>query len=62
VPRRSVTKSRLPKRKAWKGAKMGGAHSPARRAMGNSNKPKRTVSLRLVRLDASEMKAIRSPR
>jgi hypothetical protein len=54
-------KSRLLKGKAWKGVKMGGSHSPMREAMGNFNEPKRIVSLRLVRLDMSEMKAIRSP-
>jgi hypothetical protein len=51
-------KSRLPKRKARKGMKMGGAYSPACRAMGNSNKPKRIVSPRLVKLEVSEMKVI----
>jgi hypothetical protein len=40
VPRRSVMKSRLPKRKSWKGAKMGDSHSLMHEAMGNSNKPK----------------------
>jgi hypothetical protein len=40
---------------------MGGAHSPARGAMGNSNEPKQIISLRLVRLDVSEMKATQSP-
>jgi hypothetical protein len=57
MPRRSI-KSRLPKRKAWKGVKTGGSHSPARGAVGNSNKPKRIVSLRLMSLDVLEMEAI----
>jgi hypothetical protein len=56
-----VTKSRLPKQKAWKGAKMVGSQSLARGAVGNSNETKRIISLRLVRLDVSEMEAIRSP-
>jgi hypothetical protein len=29
--------------------------------MGNSNEPKQIISLRLVRLDVSEMKATQSP-
>jgi hypothetical protein len=53
-------KSKLPKRKSWKGTKTRGAHSPVRGAMGNSNEPKQIVSLRIVRLDVSETKAIRS--
>jgi hypothetical protein len=43
------------------GAKMGGAHSPVRGAMGNTNEPKRIVSPRPARLEVSETKAIRSP-
>jgi hypothetical protein len=58
VPRRSATKSRLPKRKAWKGVKMGGAHSPTRGALGNSNELKQIILPRLVKLEVSEMKAI----
>jgi hypothetical protein len=61
MPRRSATKSRLPKQKAWKGVKTGGSHSPTREAMGNSNELKGIVSLKLMRLDMSKMKAIRSP-
>jgi hypothetical protein len=53
-------KSKLPKRKAWKGVKTGGSHSPTREAMGNSNELKRIISLRLVRLDVLETKAIQS--
>jgi hypothetical protein len=49
VPRRSATKSRLPKRKAWKGAKMGGSHNPMHGATGNSSEPKRIVPPRLTR-------------
>jgi hypothetical protein len=41
-----------------KGAKMGGAHSPACGAMGNSNEPKRIGSPRLTRPKVPEMKAI----
>jgi hypothetical protein len=54
VPRRSATKSKLSKRKAWKSVKMGGSHSPARGAVGNSNEPKQIVSLRLVRAGRAE--------
>jgi hypothetical protein len=39
-------KSKLPKRKAWKGAKMGGSHSPMRRAARNSSELKQIVSPR----------------
>jgi hypothetical protein len=38
----------------------GGSQNPTREAMGNSNEPKQIVSLRIVRLDVSETKAIRS--
>jgi hypothetical protein len=62
VPSLSVMKSRLLKRKAWKGVKTGGSHSPTHEAMGNSNEPKQIVLLRLVSLDVSDTKAIRSPR
>jgi hypothetical protein len=54
----TATKSKLPKRKAWKGAKIGGAHNPACGAMGNSNEPKQIVSPRLTWLEVSETKAI----
>jgi hypothetical protein len=40
------------------GREDGGAHSPARRAKGNSNEPKRIISHKLMRLEVSKMKAI----
>jgi hypothetical protein len=43
------------------GREDGGSHNPTREAMENSNELKRIVSLKLVRLEVSETKAIRSP-
>jgi hypothetical protein len=62
MPRRSAKKSRLPKRKAWKGAKMEGSHNPMRGAAGNSSELKRIVPPRLARLEVPEMEVIQLPR
>jgi hypothetical protein len=41
------------KTEGLKGMKMGGAHSPARGALGNSNELKRIISSRLAKLEVS---------
>ena len=38
-------KSRLLKRKAWDGSKMGGTNIPTGGSVGNSSEPKRVMSL-----------------
>jgi hypothetical protein len=58
VPRRSATNSMLLKRKAWKGAKTGGSHSPICGATGNSSEPKQIVPPKLVRSEVPKMEAI----
>ena len=59
TPSRSAMKSRLPKRKAWDGSKMGGTHVPTSGSAGNSNKPKRVVSLEPAMAKVAEKWAIR---
>ena len=59
TPSQSVTKSRLPKRKAWDGSKMGGTHVPTGGSARNSNEPKRVISLEPAMATVVEKWAIR---
>ena len=62
-PSLSVMNSRLPKRKLWEGKNGGGAHFPARGAVGNSKVPKRIVSPWVAAGAAMEAdETIRSPK
>ena len=56
---RSAAKSRLLKRKAWDGSKMGGTHIPTGGSAGNSSEPKRVVSLELAMAKVAEKWVIR---
>ena len=52
-------KSRLPKRKAWDGSKMGGTYIPTGWSVENSNEPKRVVLLEPTMAKMAERWAIR---
>ena len=52
-------KSRLPKRKAWDGSKMGGTHIPIGGSAGNSSELKRVISLEPAMPKMAERWAIR---
>ena len=47
-------KSRLPKRKAWDGSKMGGTRIPTGKSAGYSSEPKRIVSPELAAAEVVE--------
>ena len=59
MPSRSTMKSKLPKRKAWDGSKMGGPRIPIGGSTGNSSEPKRVVSLEPAMAKMAKKWAIR---